>query len=153
MESAGKSDVNSILQKYGLVPVTKCSLAKVYAPAIGVVSYSMLSLNVMNPNLALRILPNKDLTNVLLATAFLGTTSYMYTRDHMKLSPECMRVIYSASGSVLLIFGSVLGWAVMRSIIPPNPVLSSLLGLGSGIAFIKIGSSYLNFVDEQVNRK
>lgn len=138
----------------GLVPVTPCSLAKVYAPAIGVASYSLLSLHVMNPNFAIRVGPNNnDLTNAFLTTALLGTSSYIYTRNHMKTAPGWLRVAYSATGSVLLIFGSVLGWALMRSIIPPNPVACSVVGLGSGIAFIKIGHSYLNFVDEKTNEQ
>lgn len=60
---------------------------------------------------------------------------------------------YSTAGAVLLSFGSVLVWAVLRSIVPPNPTLCTIIGIGSGLAFIKVGSSYLNFVDEQIPKK
>lgn len=50
-------------------------------------------------------------------------------------------------------FGSVLVWAVLRSIVPPNPTLCTIAGIGSGLALLKVGSSYLDFVDGQVVKK
>ncbi|KOC60852.1 hypothetical protein WH47_05630 [Habropoda laboriosa] len=151
--TGGCGGVCTILQKLGLQPVTKCSLVKFYAPAFGVASYSALSLNVMNPGLAVRIFPKKDITNFLLGSALLGTGSYIYTRDHMKNAPPSVRVLYSAAGAVLLSFGSILVWAVLRTFLPANPTLCTIVGIGSGLTFVKVGSSYLSFVDGQIPKK
>ncbi|KAG6798142.1 uncharacterized protein LOC107993265 [Apis cerana] len=153
MAAAGSTSAGTILQKLGLKPITKCSLVKFYTPAFGVASYTALSINVMNPSLVIRIFPKKDITNFLLGSALLGTGSYIYTRDHMKSAPTGVKILYSTAGAVLLSFGSVLVWAVLRSIVPPNPTLCTIIGIGSGLAFIKVGSSYLNFVDEQIPKK
>lgn len=50
-------------------------------------------------------------------------------------------------------FGSVLSWAVLRFLIPPNPILCTIAGIGSGVAFVMVGSSYLNFVDGLLPKK
>lgn len=55
MAGSGNSDAGcSILKKFGLQPVTRCSLAKFYAPAFGVASYTAMSVNVMNPSLVIK---------------------------------------------------------------------------------------------------
>ncbi|OAD53870.1 hypothetical protein WN48_08843 [Eufriesea mexicana] len=153
MATAGSTDTGTILQKLGLKPITKCNLLKFYTPAFGVTSYTALSINVMNPSLVIRAFPKKDITNFLLGSALLGTGTYIFTRDHMKSAPTSVKIMYSTAGSILLSFGSVLVWAVLRSIVPPNPTLCTIIGISSGLAFIKVGSSYLNFVDEQIPKK
>ncbi|XP_076163275.1 uncharacterized protein LOC143144586 [Ptiloglossa arizonensis] len=153
MAAAGSANTDSILQKLGLKPITKCNLAKFYVPAFGVASYTVLSVNVMNPKLVIRVFPKKDITNVLLISALLGTGTYICTREHMKKAPNSLRVTYSATGAVLMCFGSVLSWAVLRFLIPPNPILCTIAGIGSGVAFVMVGSSYLNFVDGLLPKK
>ncbi|XP_029045256.1 uncharacterized protein LOC117609254 [Osmia lignaria lignaria] len=153
MAAAGSTNSGTIFQKLGLKPITKCSLVKFYAPAFGVASYTALSVNVMNPSLVIRVFPKKDITNFLLGSALLGTGSYIYTRDHMKAATIDAKIIYSTTGAVLLSFGSVLIWAVLRSVVPPNPTLCTIIGIASGITFIKIGSTYLDFVDGQIQKK
>lgn len=54
MADAGSANADTILQKLGLKPITRCSLAKFYVPAFGVASYTALSVNVMNPSLVIR---------------------------------------------------------------------------------------------------
>ena len=44
-------------------------------------------------------------------------------------------------------FGSVLVWAVMRSIYPENHLISAVLGIATSITLIKTGKSYLSLVD------
>ncbi|XP_031826813.1 uncharacterized protein LOC116424485 [Nomia melanderi] len=153
MAAAGSTNAGTILQKLGLKPITKCSLVRFYVPAFGVASYTALSVNVMYPSLVVRLFPKKDVTNFLLGGALVGTGLHIYNREHMKNAPQCMKIVYSAAGAVLLSFGSVLVWAVLRSIVPPNPALCITAGIGSGLAFIKVGSSYLAFVDEQIQKK
>lgn len=60
---------------------------------------------------------------------------------------------FSVTGAVLLSLGSVLLWAVIRSIVPPSPACCTIAGIGTGVAFLKIGSSYLEFVDQQIAKK
>ncbi|XP_078051125.1 uncharacterized protein LOC144477322 [Augochlora pura] len=153
MATEGSANAGTILEKLGLKPITKCSLAKFYVPAFGVGSYTALSINVMNPSLVVRVFPKKDITNFLLGSVLVGIGSYIYTREHMKSAPQCVRIAYSSAGAVMLSFGSVLVWAVLRSVVPPNPALCTIAGIGSGLAFIKVGSSYLSFVDEQIQKK
>ncbi|RLU19194.1 hypothetical protein DMN91_007751 [Ooceraea biroi] len=177
MGSAGNGDAGccSILKKLGLQPVTRCSLAKFYAPAFGAASYTAMSVNVMNPSLVVKVFPRRDITNLLLVGALTGTGMYLYTREHMKSATQparivyrqgfvyctsshrlfliCLNLLFSAAGAVLLSFGSVLVWAVLRSIVPPNPVLCTIAGVGTGVAFLKIGTSYIEFVDGQIAKK
>ncbi|XP_008557660.1 uncharacterized protein LOC103578365 [Microplitis demolitor] len=153
MANSGNSSAESALTKLGLQPVTKCSLAKFYVPAFGVTAYTGLCLNVMNPNLITRIFPKTDVTNFFLGTSLVGAGSYIYTREHMKAAAKSARIIYSVAGAVLLNFGSVLLWAVVRSIVPPNPAACTIAGIGAGVAVIKAGHSYLEFVDSQVAKK
>ncbi|XP_011309624.1 uncharacterized protein [Fopius arisanus] len=153
MAGSGDSADSKALGKFGLRPVTKCSLVKFYAPCFGVGAYMGLSVNVMNPTLVMRVFPKVDITNFLLGGALLGTGSYLYTREHMRAAPTGARITYSITGALLLSFGSVLVWAVLRSIMLPNPTVSTLAGLGTGLAAIKIGHNYLEFVDSQVAKK
>ena len=45
---------SAVVKKLGLQPVTRCSLAKFYAPALGAASYTAMSVNVMNPSLVVK---------------------------------------------------------------------------------------------------
>ncbi|EFN62664.1 hypothetical protein EAG_16408 [Camponotus floridanus] len=155
MAGPGNSDAGccSVLKKFGLQPVTRCSLAKFYAPAFGAVSYTAMSINVMNPSLVIKVFPKRDITNVLLIGTLVGTGSYIYTREHLKSAPQTVRILYSATGALLLSLGSVLMWAVIRSVVPPSPACCTIAGIGTGVALLKIGSNYLEFVDKQVVKK
>ncbi|XP_012226913.1 uncharacterized protein [Linepithema humile] len=146
-------NAGAILKKLGLRPVTRCSLAKFYVPAFGAASYTAMSVNVMNPSLVIKVFPRRDITNFLLAGTLIGTASYIYTREHLQSATPRQKVLYSATGAILLSLGSVLLWAVIRSIVPPNPICCTVAGVGSGVALLKIGSSYLEFVDGQIAKK
>lgn len=148
MASSGDSScAGSALTKFGLRPVTKCNLVKFYVPAYGAASYTGLAAAVMNPG------GNTDFTNVLFGGALIGTGAYIYTRDHMKTASLKSRITYSASGAVIFTFGSVLGWAILQSILPQNSALSTIAGVGVALAALKTGHSYLELVDSQVEKK
>ncbi|XP_020288034.1 uncharacterized protein LOC109856787 [Pseudomyrmex gracilis] len=153
MAGPENADAGSILKKLNLPPVTRCSLAKFYVPAFGAASYTAMSINVMNPSLVIKVFPTRDITNFLLAGTLVGTGSYIYTREHVKKAPQNQRILYSVTGAVLLSLGSVLLWAVVRSIIPPSPAICTVAGVSSGLALLKIGSNYLEFVDGQIVKK
>jgi hypothetical protein len=107
----------------------------------------------MNPSLVIKVFPKRDITNVLLIGTLVGTGSYIYTREHIKSAPQSVRVLYCVTGAVLLSLGSVLMWAVIRSIVPPSPACCTIAGIGTGVALLKIGSSYLEYVDTQIAKK
>lgn len=64
-----------------------------------------------------------------------------------------LNLSFSATGALLLSLGSVLMWAVIRSVVPPSPACCTIAGIGTGVALLKIGSNYLEFVDKQVVKK
>lgn len=57
---------------------------------------------------------------------------------------------FSACGSILFTFGSVLLWAVMRNILPDNKYLAVAAGLASGVTVTAVAKEYLDFVDSKV---
>lgn len=136
-----------------LRPLTKENILYYYFPLKGMVSYAALSVNVMNPSIAIKLLPKRDVTNFLLLHTILGSTLYMYSRPHLKSLPSNKRVAYSICGSVLFSFGSVLVWAVVRSAIPRNQGLTTALGLSSGVLIAKLAYDYLENNDNQVVAK
>jgi len=68
----------------------------------------------------------------------------------MKVIFCLLYLFFSTFGSVLFTFGSVLVWAVLRSVLPHNTVVCSLIGVSSGIVLIQVGLNYLEFVDSQL---
>ncbi|KAL1517622.1 hypothetical protein ABEB36_001361 [Hypothenemus hampei] len=143
----------SLCSKLGLKPLTSENLLFYYAPAQGVLSYTALSINVMNPSLVLRIFPKRDITNILLFNTLVGTGLYLYNRPHLAILPPKEKLVYSAFGAVTFSLGSVLIWAIIRSVVPQNVCLCTVCGIGSGLALIKIGKSYSNTVDSSVEKK
>jgi hypothetical protein len=47
-------------------------------------------------------------------------------------------------------FGSLFLWAQLRSVLPQNVILCSLIGISSAVCVIHIGQEYLDFVDYQL---
>ncbi|KAJ8975547.1 hypothetical protein NQ317_009203 [Molorchus minor] len=152
MASASEARI-SICGKLGLKPVTTQNILYYYVPVQGVLSYTALSINVMNPSLILRIFPKKDITNILLFNTLLGSGLYLYNRPHLSVLPSRDRLLYSSFGAVTFSLGSVLIWAIIRSLVPQNIALCSVCGIGSGLAMIKIARSYTDHVDSLVPKK
>uniref|UniRef100_B8RIX1 Conserved insect protein n=1 Tax=Culex tarsalis TaxID=7177 RepID=B8RIX1_CULTA len=143
----------SLCKSLGLKPLTKENILFFYIPVQSMVSYAALSVNVMNPSIAIRLLPKRDVTNFLLVHTLLGTTLYFYSRPHMAVVPGQKRAAYSIVGSALFSFGSVLVWTVLRSAIPRNNTAATLLGLSSGVVLAKLTYDYLDSNDKLVVAK
>lgn len=62
---SGDADCNSIMKKFGLQPITRCSLAKFYVPAFGTASYTAMSMNVMNPSLVVKWVDNPYIPTII----------------------------------------------------------------------------------------
>ncbi|KAJ8915853.1 hypothetical protein NQ315_004667 [Exocentrus adspersus] len=152
MASAAESR-ETLCGKLGLKPLTSHNILFYYAPVQGVLSYTALSINVMNPSLVLRIFPKRDITNILLFNTLLGSGLYLYNRPHLALLPTKERLLYSSFGAVTFSLGSVLIWAIVRSLVPQNVALCSICGVGSGLAMLKIATSYAEHADSLVAKK
>ncbi|KAG5877904.1 hypothetical protein JTB14_011620 [Gonioctena quinquepunctata] len=153
MSTAAEARV-SFCGKLGLKPLTGRNIMFHYAPIQGVLSYTALSVNVMNPSLVLRIFPKRDITNILLFNTLVGSGLYLYNRPHLgeELSTK-ERLIYSSFGAVTFSLGSVLIWAIVRSLVPQNVAICSACGIFSGMAMIKIARSYVEHVDSLTSKK
>jgi len=105
--------------------------------------------NVMNPQIVPKILPKKDLTNVFLISAVVGSAFYIYGRPHLKDVKNNKRGAYALLGATLFSMGSVLAWALIKSALPQdNALLATLAGLGTGAAVVKLGIDYIQDVDK-----
>ncbi|KRT83767.1 hypothetical protein AMK59_4850 [Oryctes borbonicus] len=138
---------DSICGKLGLKPINTHNVLFYYAPIQGALSYTALSINVMNPSLVLRLFPKRDITNILLINTLLGSGLFLYNRPHLKSATKQQRILYSAFGAVSFSMGSVLIWAILRSLVPQNVPLCTICGVGTGLAMIKLGCSYVDHLD------
>lgn len=50
-------------------------------------------------------------------------------------------------------FGSVLLWAVLRSVLPDNKGVTTVLGIASGITLATVGKEFLDFADSNMVAK
>ncbi|KAH8263963.1 hypothetical protein KR038_010776 [Drosophila bunnanda] len=149
MVSTQNKDACSICDKVGLKPFTRENVFNYYIPLHGLVSYGALSVNVMNPQIVPKFLPKKDLTNVFLISAVVGSAFYIYGRPHLKDVKNNKRGAYALLGATLFSMGSVLAWALIKSALPKdNALLATLAGLGTGAAIVKVGTDYINEVDK-----
>lgn len=96
-----------------------------------------------------RAFPKRDLTNLLLFNTLAGAGLYIYSRPHLQKTSGKDRIVFSALGACLYCFGSVLIWAIGRSVLPRNLVLCTVAGIGSGLVITKLGRDYLSLVDSQ----
>lgn len=55
--------------------------------------------------------------------------------------------MFSVLGSSLFSLGSVLVWAIVRSSIPHNAALGTIVGLASGYGIARLSYEYLKHVD------
>lgn len=151
--ASSKSGISiSTLSNYGVRPLTKSNFLYYYTPIVGLSSYSLLSVNVMNPGLIVRFLPNRDVTNILLFNAVLGTGLHISSRSHLDGAAGKIRIMYSTYGAILFSFGSVLLWAVLRSVLPNNKSLATVLGLISGFSLTAVGKEYLDYIDSKTGK-
>lgn len=139
--------------KIGLRPLTRENVLFYYIPMQSVVSYAALSVNIMNPTLVARLVPKKDITNVLLLHTLFGVTLYIYSRPHLKAITTGKRAAYSLLGGALFSMGSVLLWAIVRSGIPKANCVATAAGLVSGAVILKLGHDYLEDCDKAASNK
>lgn len=85
--------------------------------------------------------------NGLWFNSHLGVGLFIFSRKHIEIASVPYRVLYSALGSVIFNFGSVLLWATGKAVLPSHPPTRVAFGALSGLAFLSLGYSYFRFVD------
>lgn len=58
--------------------------------------------------------------------------------------------MFSVYGSILFNMGSVLSWAILRSLLPNNSGLATVAGIISGLALTGCGVAILSDIDKVV---
>lgn len=132
-----------------LPPFTADNIYRIYLPIAGAVSYCTFSVTVFIPELLSRLYPDQSVTmaNCLLFNSHVGTGLYVYFRPHMRRAQPYHRVMYSAYQAVLFNFGSVLLWAVTKSLLPQSHLVRSIFAISTSACFLTIGKEYLDFLD------
>lgn len=95
-----------------------------------------------------------SVTHILKAASYLGKTTYnrlilFITNILQSVKLKCFQ-IFSAYGAVLFNMGSILSWAIIRSLLPSNSGLATIAGLVSGLALTSCGVAYLSYNDKTV---
>lgn len=132
-------------------PLNKENILSFYLPVNSLVSYTALSINIMNPALRTQFFGSSDLTNFLLWHSVIGSGAYIYTRKHLRKVPNQKKLAYAATGGILFSFGSVLMWAFLKNVLPKNCGVATVCGLTSGYIIVKLTSDYLGDVDAKIS--
>lgn len=131
-----------------LKPLTMANVAAFYVPVFGSVSYATLSVNVMNPSLLTKIVPSRDVTNFLLTSSVVGSGMYIYHRRHLHDAGMSFKMLYSGFDALIFNFGSVLLWAVLRTVSPKSNCIATIIGLLTSGGLMYTGYSYLKYIDD-----
>uniref|UniRef100_A0A0K8RIU7 Uncharacterized protein n=1 Tax=Ixodes ricinus TaxID=34613 RepID=A0A0K8RIU7_IXORI len=132
-----------------LPPFTADNIYRIYLPIAGAVSYCTFSVTVFIPEFLSRLYPDQSVmvANCLLFNSHVGTGLYAYFRPHMRKAQPYHRVMYSAYQAVLFNFGSVLLWAVTKSLLPQSHLVRSIFAVSTSACLLTIGKEYLDFLD------
>jgi len=115
----------------------------------GAASYGLLSVNMLNPDL----ISNRDATNALLGGTILTGSLYLHTRKHMCEITDCKKnLLFCVYGSGMVTMGSVLLWAMMKMLLPENPVLRTAAAVGSSVVLLKTGVAYVDAIDKLIGK-
>lgn len=146
--------VNNALEKAGLQPVSVKSVMGFYMPLKGSLAYVMLSTQMFTPelyeNFRFIVIPQYiSLTNACLVNSMLGTGLFIHTRPHLASASPKDKVIFCAFGSVMFNLGSMLLWALGRTVAPESPVLRTVFGTAGAVGALYLGKRYVDFVDSK----
>jgi len=92
------------------------------------------------------------MTNTLLVGSVIGTGCYLYSRPHLQGATNGQKLFYAGFGSAVFTFSSILLWAILRSLLPDNKAVGSIVGLASCAVLVKSGQSYVSLIDSQVKK-
>ncbi|XP_071542013.1 uncharacterized protein [Panulirus ornatus] len=144
--------VNSGLVRAGLRPITKENMLFYYMPMKGCASYGILSVQMFNPelfeNFKFLMIPQYiSLTNACLINALSGTGLYLCSRQHLAQATPKEKLLFCTFGTVMFNLGSMLLWALGRTVAPDNSVLRTMMGAAGATGAIYLGRSYVAYLD------
>jgi len=135
-------------------PLTRENIYFHYCPLAGMASYTILSINVINPSLSSVIYTNLGLSNdlgtSLSVLSTLGLTLHLYNRQTFAGQSLQNRCGYSFYHTGLFVLGSVLSWAVMAKFIPNSSVLRTGFAILASTWMLQSAQSSLNFLDSKM---
>lgn len=139
--------VNKSIIHARVPPFTKENVLFYYLPMQGLVSYTTLSIGVMNPHLMVRLFPRRDITDVLFLSAGGGAGLWLWARPHIAAAAPARRFSWAFLGGCLWPLGSIFLWAILRSSTGQKPVLGTILGVTTGAMLTSIALDYFNYVE------
>ncbi|XP_032511160.2 uncharacterized protein LOC116765690 [Danaus plexippus] len=139
--------INKSMNQVRIPPFTKDNVLFYYLPMQGLVSYSTLSIGVMNPHLMVRLFPRRDITDLLFLSAGSGAGLWLWARPHIAAAAPARRFSWAFLGGCLWPLGSIFLWAILRSSIGQRPVLGTILGVSTGVMLTNIAIDYFNYVE------
>ncbi|KAL4703482.1 hypothetical protein ACJJTC_014352 [Scirpophaga incertulas] len=139
--------INKSLSRTRLPAFTKDNVLYYYLPIQGLVSYTTLSVTVMNPHLMVRLFPKRDITDILFLSAGSGAGLWLWARPHMAAAVPARRFSWAFLGGCLWPLGSIFLWAILRSSVGQRPVLGTILGISTGAMLTNIALDYFNYVE------
>jgi len=136
---------------------THMIVAKIW-PALGSASYVLLSTKFYVPHnsliKALRPTYQVGLTNCLIFNSHLGIGLYLYSRAHLRSCDPLAQTLFAVFGSLMFNFGSLMFWTLTSRLMDTSSKSNELMrGAGSlliSFAFLKLGHSYVKFIDESI---
>ncbi|XP_041976419.1 uncharacterized protein LOC121731131 [Aricia agestis] len=139
--------VNKSMNQVRIPPLTKDNILYYYMPIQGLVSYTTLSVSVMNPQLITRLFPRRDITDVLFLSAGGGAGLWLWSRPHIATAAPARRFSWAFLGGCLWPLGSIFMWAILRSSIGHKPFIGTVLGLTTGGMLTNIALDYFQYVE------
>ncbi|KOB71011.1 Conserved insect protein [Operophtera brumata] len=139
--------INKSVTSLRLPPLTRDNVLYYYIPMQGLVSYTTLSVSVMNPHLMVRLFPKRDLTDLLFLTAGGGAGLWLWARPHMAAATPANRFSWAFLGGCLWPLGSIFLWAILRSSVGQRPVIGTILGVSTGAILTNIALDYFRYVE------
>ncbi|KAG7299427.1 hypothetical protein JYU34_016380 [Plutella xylostella] len=130
-----------------LPPLNKENVLYFYMPVQGLVSYTTLSITVMNPHLMVRLFPRRDITDVLFLSAGGGAGLWLWARPHMAAAAPARRFSWAFLGGTLWPLGSIFLWAILRSSVGQKPLIGTVLGITTGAMLTNIAMDYFRYVE------
>nr|XP_053653855.1 uncharacterized protein LOC128703287 [Cherax quadricarinatus] len=130
--------VNMVLTSSGMRPITRDNLLYYYAPIKGSLSYGVLSVQMFNPelfeNFKFLVIPQWPLDS---------PSSFTQATPKEKF-------IYCTFGTVMFNLGSMLLWALGRTVAPENTVVRTMMGAAGAVGALYIGKNYVAYLDAHV---
>ncbi|VVC96456.1 unnamed protein product [Leptidea sinapis] len=139
--------VNKSLSNIRVPPFSRDNVLYYYLPLQGLVSYTTLSVSVMNPHLMVRLFPRRDITDVLFLSAGSGAGLWIWARPHLAAAPPTKRFSWALLGGCMWPLGSIFMWAIMKSSIGQRPIIGTVLGISTGAIITNIAFDYFHYVE------